>query len=206
MLCLRKAEFIKIYNKGILSVKMKKILSIFLVLATLLLLVSCGDESEVPDGMKLVENDKKTYKLYVPQEWVVDITDGVSTAYANDKSNISLMTMQWSSSKYSSVEEYCDQYYKNLKATMQNVSDIEKYIDNQKFGKDSLPALKFIYTIGPDTVDGASVDGAPAKYKFMQIFSFDSSGQVYIFTYTALEENYEDHVKSVQQIIDTFTI
>ena len=183
---------------------MKKFLSILLVLATLLLLVSCGDDSEVPDGMQLVDNDKKTYKLYVPEAWVVDVADGVSTAYANDKSNISLMTMQWSSSKYASMEEYCDQYYKNLKATMQNVSEIEKYTDNQTFGKDALPALKFIYTIGPDTDEGAAEDTTVAKYKLMQVFSFDSSGQVYIFTYTALEQNYESHIKSVQQIIDTF--
>lgn len=182
---------------------MKKIISLFLVIITVFALVSCGDTSDVPDGMQLVDNDKKTYTLYVPEAWVVDVTDGISTAYANDKSNISLMTMQWSSSQYKSLEAYCEQYYKNLADTMQNVSDIEKYTENQTFGANSLPALKYVYTIGPDTEEGEN-SSAVMKYKFMQVFSYDSSGQVYIFTYTALESNYDSHIKSVQQIIDTF--
>jgi hypothetical protein len=166
--------------------------------------VSCGEKSEVPDGMKLLENDKKTYKLYVPEAWVIDVTDGISSAYANDKSNISLMTMQWSSAEYKSLEEYCKQYYKNLAATMQNVSAIEEYTEKQTFGKDALPALKYVYTIGPEKEEGAESSAETRRYKFMQIFSYDSSGQVYIFTYTALEENYESHIKSVQQIADNF--
>lgn len=178
---------------------MKKIIAIFLVLATIFAFSSCGEPSEVPDGMMLLENDKVTYTLYVPETWTVDIADGVSAAYANDKSNISLMTMQWSAASYDSLEEYCQNYYKNIKATLQNVSEIEEYKDNQYFG--ALPALKYVYTIGADAKEG---EEAEPKYKFMQIFSYDTSGQVYIFTYTALEANYDSHTKAVNQIVENF--
>ncbi len=178
---------------------MKKIIAIFLVLTTFFALASCGESSDVPDGMMLLENDKVTYTLYVPETWIIDIADGVSAAYANDKSNISLMTMQWSNASYNSLEEYCSNYYENIKATFKNVSEIEEYKDNQHFGE--LPALKYVYTIGADAKEG---EEAEPKYKFMQIFSYDTSGQVYIFTYTALEENYDAHTKSVNQIVENF--
>jgi hypothetical protein len=178
---------------------MKKLLAIFLVFITVFSLASCGENSSIPDGMILLENDKVTYTLCIPETWTVDIADGVSTAYASDKSNISLMTMQWSSASYNSLEEYCANYYKTVKATMQNVSEIEEYKENQYFG--ALPALKYVYTIGADAKEG---EEALPKYKFMQIFSYDTSGQVYIFTYTALEENYDSHTKAVAQIVENF--
>ncbi len=181
---------------------MKRIIALFLVLTTIFALVSCGEKSDVPDGMMLLENDKVTYKLYIPNAWTVDIADGVSAAYASDKSNISLMTMQWTSVTYKSFEDYCKNYYKDIKATFQNVSEIEEYKDNQYFG--SLPALKYVYTIGPDAAEGEENAETAAKYKFMQIFSYDQSGQVYIFTYTALEANYDTHIKSVNQIVENF--
>jgi hypothetical protein len=182
---------------------MKKIISLLLITATIFALASCGGDKTVPDGMQLVNNDKQTYTLFVPETWTVDVTDGISSAYANDRSNISLMTMQWSSSQYSSLEEYCAQYYKDIAATFKNVSAIEEYKENQYFG--TLPALKFVYTIGPDAVEGQQASSASnMKYKFMQIFTFGEDGQVYIFTYTALEKNYESHLKSVNIIIETF--
>ena len=182
---------------------MKKTIAILLIAATVLALASCGGDKTVPDGMQLVNNDKQTYTLFVPETWTVDVTDGISSAYANDRSNVSLMTMQWSSAQYSSLEEYCVQYYKDIAATFKHVSDIEEYKENQFFG--TLPALKFVYTIGPDAVEGEKADSASEmKYKFMQIFSFGENGQVYIFTYTALEENYESHIKSVNLIIENF--
>lgn len=178
---------------------MKKIIALFLVLTTIFAFGACGESSDVPDGMMLLENDKVTYTLYVPETWTVDIADGVSAAYASDKSNISLMTMQWSSASYTSLEEYCTNYYEDIKTTFQNVSEIEAYKDNQYFGE--LPALKYVYTIGADAKEG---EEAEPKYKFMQIFSYDTSGQVYIFTYTALEENYDSHTKAVNQIVENF--
>ena len=180
---------------------MKKIISLVLILATLTFLFSaCGEtDTGVPDGMMLVENDKNTYKLFVPTDWTVNLSDGVSGAYANDKSNVSLMIMT-ASQNYQSLESFCQKYYKDMEATFQNVSAREEYTENQKFGQ--LPALKYVFTIG---TEASETDANAVQYKYMQIFALDqSTSQVYIFTYTALAENFAEHLEDVNRIAAEF--
>jgi len=181
---------------------MKKIISLLLIFAMLTLAFSaCGEtDTGVPDGMKLVENDKNTYKLFVPENWVVNITDGVSGAYVTqDNSNISLMIMT-ASQNYQSLESFCQKYYKDMEATFQNVSEREEYTENQKFGE--LPALKYVFTIGAEASDE---EPNAVQYKYMQIFALDQSkNQVYIFTYTAIAENYAAHLDDVNRIAAEF--
>jgi len=182
---------------------MKKIISLLLALAVfVLLLPSCGEtDTGVPEGMKLIENDKNTYKLFVPENWVVNISDGVSGAYANDKSNISLMIMT-ASSQYQSLESFCQKYYKDMEATFQNVSEREEYTENQKFGQ--LPALKYVFTIGAEASEDEAAENA-VQYKYMQIFALDQgTNQVYIFTYTATADNYAAHLDDVNRIAAEF--
>ena len=181
---------------------MKKIISLLLVLAALTLAFSaCGETDKgVPDGMKLVENDKNTYKLFVPENWVVNITDGVSGAYVTkDNSNVSLMIMT-ASQNYQSLVSFCQEYYKDMEATFKNVSEREEYTENQKFGE--LPALKYVFTIG---TEASEEEPNALQYKYMQIFALDqSSNQVYIFTYTALADNYAAHLDDVNRIVAEF--
>ena len=147
----------------------------------------------------LVENDKNTYKLFVPTDWTVNLSDGVSGAYANDKSNVSLMIMT-ASQNYQSLESFCQKYYKDMEATFKNVSEREEYTENQKFGQ--LPALKYVFTIGAEASD---TEPNAIQYKYMQIFALDqSSNQVYIFTYTALAENFSTHLDDVNSIAAEF--
>ncbi|MGN1095678.1 MAG: hypothetical protein ACI4QR_04750 [Eubacteriales bacterium] len=172
---------------------MKKTASLFLVFIMIAsLFVSCGNKNpDVPYGMKLVENEYTTYKLYIPKEWTPDVTTGFTSAYANDKSNISLLLMNWDSSKYLSIEEYCTHYYESLSSTFKEVSERELSSENQKFG--DMNALKYVYTMVSDGV----------SYKVMQTFSYNA-GCIYIFTYTATEENYEKHLDEVNSIVENF--
>jgi hypothetical protein len=181
---------------------MKKIISLLLVLSALMLAFSaCGEtDTGVPDGMMLVENDKQTYKLFVPENWIVNLTDGVSGAYvSSDNSNISLMIMT-ASHNYQSLESFCQKYYKDMEAKFKNVSAREEYTENQKFGQ--LPALKYVFTIG---AEASEEEPNAEQYKYMQIFALDqSSNQVYIFTYTALADNYATHLDDVNRIVSEF--
>jgi predicted small secreted protein len=180
---------------------MKKIISLVLVLAALALVFSaCGETNTgIPEGMKLVENDKNTYKLFVPENWTVNLSDGVSGAYANDNSNVSLMIMT-ASKNYQSLESFCQQYYKDMEATFQNVSEREEYTENQKFGQ--LPALKYVFTIG---AEASETDANAVQYKYMQIFALDqSTSQVYIFTYTAVADKFASHLDDVNRIAVEF--
>jgi hypothetical protein len=180
---------------------MKKIISLILILATLaLVFCACGEtDTGVPDGMKLVENDKNTYKLFVPNEWTVSVSDGVSGAYANDKSNVSLMIMT-ASGDYQSLESFCQKYYKDMEATFKNVSAREEYTENQKLGQ--LPALKYVFTIG---AEASETEPNAVQYKYMQIFALDQrTNQVYIFTYTAVADKYAEHLDDVNRIAAEF--
>ena len=181
---------------------MKKFISLLLIFATLALAFSaCGEtDTGVPDGMMLVENDKVTYKLFVPENWVVNITDGVSGAYvAQDNSNISLMIMT-ASQNYQSLESFCQKYYKDMEATFKNVSEREEYTENQKFGQ--LPALKYVFTIG---AEASEEEPNAVQFKYMQIFALDDkTGQVYIFTYTSTSDKYAEHLDEVNRIAAEF--
>ena len=171
---------------------MNKILSVILVLAICMTaLVSCKKKDEsIPDGMKIAENEYVTYTLYIPENWVSDISNGFTSAYANDKSNISVSVFTWGS-KYKSLEEYCNNYFESLKSTYKEISEPEKYADNQFFGE--MNAIKYVYTI---TLNGV-------VYKYMQTFSYNAA-QLYIFTYTATEENYDKHTDEVKSIMENF--
>ena len=62
--------------------KFKKAVS-FAVAAAMsaMLLTSCGEESEIPDGMQLVDNEFVNYTFYVPDDWTPDTTfDGYHSA------------------------------------------------------------------------------------------------------------------------------
>ncbi len=182
----------------------KKITALFLACVTLMFLItSCGnDDAEVPAGMKRVENDKNTYALFVPEDWTIDITDaeGISKAYAQDNSNISLIIMDWDGS-YNSLQEYCDSYYSTVTSTFKEVSEREMFSENQYFGNITAPepVLKYVYTIVSDNPKTEVKE----TYKLMQIFAYHN-GSIYIFTYTAQDSVYDSHIEEVYDIIDNF--
>ncbi len=184
---------------------MKKLTALFLACMTFIFaLTSCGNaDAEVPDGMKRIENDKNTYALFVPEDWIVDITDGEGTskAYASDKSNISLMIMDWDGS-YSSIQEFCDTFYSTITSTFKEVSEREMYSENQylgTIGENGEPVLKYVYTIVSDSAMTEEVE----TYKIMQIFGYHG-GNIYIFTYTARDVLYDTHLEEVYDIVDNF--
>ncbi len=172
----------------------KKIISFLLILVlSLSCLTACGDkDTDIPDGMKLAENEYVSYKLYVPENWTVDISAGFTTAYANDKSNISLTVFTWSS-EFDSMQKYCDDYYAKIASTFKEVSEPQMEHADQKLGDLDKYVLTYVYTM---VSDGET-------YKIMQVFAANA-GQIYIFTYTALEAKYSAHLEEVTAMIENF--
>lgn len=74
------------------DIKMKKLLSIFLLISLSLTIVSCGkDDDGIPEGMQLVRGgDDVGYYMYAPEEWTVSNQGNISAAYASavDSSSI----------------------------------------------------------------------------------------------------------------------
>jgi hypothetical protein len=187
---------------------LKKTVSFLLATAmSAVLLTSCGEESEIPEGMQLVDNEFANYEFYVPDDWTADTTiDGFLSAKASDNSNVSVQTMTWSN-KYDSLDAYFrSDYFKKLESTFKSVTLLEDEcsIENQTVGTQKNPAAKYVYTVKSDD----------ATYKIMQYFSYNA-GYIYIITYTGKisdtvngEEKtvdyFEEHLEEVSSIIDNF--
>lgn len=185
-----------------------KILAIVLLFGIVFVFTSCGEQEQIPKGMIKISSDFIDYKLYVPDSWTEDISNGFVSAYASDKSNISIQTMSLSgvfensggymfyvgNNTYSSIDEYFkNSYAKDLESTFAEYKLVEEYTTNQKFGN-SEKCAKYVYTINTNGI----------TYKFMQIFTI-SGGNMYIFTFTAAEDNFDSHVEEVNKIITNFS-
>ena len=187
---------------------LKKAISFVLATAmSAMLLTSCGNDSEIPEGMQLVSNEFTSYEFYVPEDWTVNTSiDGFLSAKTNDNSNVSVQTMTWSNN-YESLDAYFrSEYFKKLETTFKSVTLIEDECstENQTVGVQKNPAAKYVYTVKSDD----------ATYKIMQYFSYNA-GYLYMITYTGKigdtvngEEKtvdyFADHLEEVSSIIDNF--
>ena len=199
---------------------MKKIIALVCSVILCLGLVACEQKDpDVPEGMKLVETESKDYSLFVPENWSVDMSTGVVSAYASlvDQSNISftgfaikmrdLYAETVASSDTGSdtevkglVDVFWDDYSDDFAETF---GDTMKYIDENGKESDSpvyvrttlggLEANKYTYT--------ARVTGE--TYKFTQVVCIEA-GYVYILTYTAVTDSYDEHLEGVESIIANF--
>jgi len=86
---------------------MNKIISIALVLVLLFSFASCGqDENGAPFGMKLASNPEIVdYTLYIPEDWVVNSSTGMTAAQASYNDPTSIIVTNHS---HQSLNEYAD--------------------------------------------------------------------------------------------------
>ena len=190
---------------------MKKIISLFLAMIICAVLASCGEsatESDVPEGMKLVEcDDEKSYSLYVPDEWTIDMSTGTVSAYvsSSDSSNITFTGFSPDSVTDLDIPTFWADYEEDFASTfgdtMHYVSGGEELESNEdyepsiieNFGGSGSNAYRYVYT--------ALVSGD--TYKFMQVVCA-TGGYIYILTYTSTLDNYDTNIEDVQSIIDNF--
>ena len=162
------------------------------VLMSASVFTSCGKEATTILGFKEISDDGVSYDLFVPDEWVSDISTGVSAAYysAIDPSNISVMAFELDN-EVRSLPEYWETYEPGLKAVFPDLT----YVGEPEETKlDGVPAMQYIYT-------GTM---ANTNYKIMQIVSMHDA-RVHIFTYTAETVKYDEHIEDVLAILDYFT-
>lgn len=180
---------------------LKKIIIALFAVILCFCAVSCGDKDDfVPAGYKRASNKNADHTLYVPEGWVVDMSTGVTSARAskNDSSNISFMSFELDKSLINSetseddekdvIERFWDYYSAEFLKTFPDMKyDEEAKGANMLVSK--LKAKKYIYT--------ATVTGA--EYKFMQIVVIKGE-TVYLLTYTAKAELFDEHYDTVIKI------
>ena len=185
------------------NIKMKSlkiIISALMAVCILICVSACGkSDTEIPKGMQLVQSDFVDAKLFVPEEWTPDVTQGFLSAYVqSDKSSVSLTAMTGTKS-YSSFNEYLEVYLSELESTYAGY----EYIASES----RVPTAD-----EPDT--GITLGGVEAArivfkiksgeltYKYMQIIA--SHGYIYTLTYTALEDKFDSHTEEINKIISEF--
>ncbi len=176
---------------------MKNILKLSALLCVILTAAAlfCGctqQDGEAPMGFKEISNDGVSYNLYVPDEWISDISTGVTAAYYSnvDPSNVSVIAFDLTADTATNIEGYWATYEPSLKALFSN---FEYVGEPDKIKLDGTDATAYTYT-------GTLTD---VQYKVMQVVTIKDA-QVYVFTYTATAEKYDTHFEDVWAILGYF--
>lgn len=195
---------------------MKKTISLIVVFVICIMsLVSCSKADDyVPAGYKKASNKNADYDLFVPAGWTVDISTGVTTAYAADKSNISFVGFELDDTmiRFDPVtpddedepsddgEELdiktVDDYWKYYESTFSSTfSDMEYLINGENMLLSGIEAKKYAYKATVTEIE----------YVFLQVVALKNK-TVYVFTYTAKESLYESHLEEVEEMLGYLSI
>lgn len=180
--------------------KLKGVLSaaLLLSLALCMLLTSCAAPQEaggvpIPQGMKDATGDGVGYYLFLPNDWKVDHSTGVTIAtYATARIVFSSFNSKrepdeyWNASRAETEEMFTDFH-------------MDEEAASTLFGKNAALRYKFSGIL----YDGNG-DGKKDKYGVTQYVS-KRNGKMYVLTYMApFEKDYEQYTTVVEAIVTNF--
>ncbi len=174
---------------------MKKFTSIICLLFALTLLFTGCSNDGAPDGFKNVASERESFYLYVPNAWISNNTGGTASAYysSDDTSNMSFTCLVIDPDEMDELKEYYDISVAELASVLPEFEIIEQTAPAE--GEEPLKitdkeTLIFEYKckLGEDI------------YRYKQAVTMKDDF-FYIFTYTALEGNYEKHLEDVNATI-----
>ncbi len=167
---------------------MTRFLLVLLMAALALSAVSCEKgEYDPPAGMQTASDENAAFCLFVPDDWTLDYSTAAAGAYfsKDDPSSVSLMAWELDHTD-TTVDEWWEMNKTEISTVFSNVEELSA----ENTTVDGTYAKKYVYT--------ASL--GEYSYKIMQIACIED-GDVYLFTYTSLPENYDTHLDDVEQIL-----
>ena len=168
---------------------MKKILSLICAVICVLALASCGNTANAPKGMKLASNEICDYYFYVPQNWTVDMSTGVASAYFSDTDKSNMSFTSYALSKEMTPDEYWETLKTDYSAIFAELSEPEV----KETTLDGVAAKQYTYTAKAGT----------AEFKIMQVFCIKGE-TAYVFTFTATPEKFAEHIDKVGLVLAEF--
>lgn len=171
---------------------MKKLYSLLILTLCFAWLASCSHkDSDVPQGMKIASGEYSDYNLYVPEKWTVETSTGVITAKYSDSVMVNVtMTAASLIDGVSTLDEYWNWFRESFE---QNITGFQEEA-NEDMLLDGHAAKKYIYS--------GAVAGVDVKY--LQCICIKDKA-VYIFTYTASPEQYDQYTDDIDRMLETFT-
>ena len=191
---------------------MKKILTLTFILAMCLCLFACGEDSDVPVGMRLAsDTDIVDYKLFVPEAWEIVSGDSAqSQAFVSDTDRTNVIVNQWNITE--NTKTVNDWWEKEYKPQVFETGAIQKVaIEKNKDGKEGVnvtlggkAATKYTYT--------GMVGDTYFKY---EVVGCVANGSIYVMHFTYMQDSVKEgekitysacdlHKASVESIITNF--
>ena len=182
---------------------MKKIVALLLCLLSLFSLASCGNDlpegAELPEGMQYAGGAPYGFYLYVPEEWTLTAMDEIVGAFVStlDLSSVSMTRVQ----KPDGMD--IDAYFKDAMADIP-FEDYTLAKDGVSLllGSVSAKGYEYTYSYKPYEKDAQT-------YRVMQVIG-EYKGELYVFTYTALDElkdaentYFGAHIEDVNEILES---
>ncbi len=183
--------------------KTKNLISLVLALVLLCgMMASCSKETEsglsIPSYMQSIASEMGDYELIVPSEWLVETTQGMTSAYAEDqvRSNITVCANELSTD-ITTVEAYWDYFSAQFSAVFTDFTLLEAEPAKITIGSEhqghSVEGLQYHYTATVGDV----------KYRWLQTVCLHK-GTIYIITFTTTVDMYEEREEELVEIFRYF--
>lgn len=198
---------------------MKKLFLILITIFTTLLLFSCGDDSDIPEGMQVVDGSSEDgYVFYAPEEWTLGTKlDGLAYVYVSRTNNTSVSFIEIDKSAFvkpepamSDEDFFLNHYFNSMKSEFpESTQWSEKCGETTLLGQGDTKADKAVkYTYSYLYED--SYYNTDRRIGFIQILA-SNNGRFYILTYSspmaasADDAGYYDtYLEKFYQIVDNF--
>ncbi len=172
-----------------------KLLPALILAGLTLTMASCNktqDEFAPPAGFITASSEASDFYFYVPDDWTVDYSTAAAGAYfsADDPSSVSVMAWELEYTD-TTVEEWWELNQSEIESVFTNFT-LES---SENTTINDLYAKKYIYTAALGDYD----------YRIMQAACVKNS-TVYLFTYTSLPENFDEHTDEVSQMLSFLII
>lgn len=176
---------------------MKRIGILVLLLALSLLLVACGGDDDVPDGMQLVAGGEELgYYFYVPEEWTVANQGEVKVAFASN-----LDTTSASFARAEAPIGSLNDYFTESLEKLGFATDVKLMGEKCDFGNaEPDEAYKYIYEYKFEDFDFRTMQILIARGEDFYIFTFTSQ----LTERTEGESYYDFYSEKLQSIIKNF--
>ena len=140
--------------------------------------------SDAPDGMVLVSGNDVAFRFYAPADWKIDTDNGNCLVYVSDEDRSNVSVLPYSPSEEGvSVAKYWEMTEAKYQKTFEEFALCGEPEATKLGGKDAM-AYTYTYRLGG------------VAYKSRQVIAVYSAA-LYSMTYTALPENYDQHIEDV---------
>ena len=180
----------KMENKMKKSVKIISIICLAIMMAASM--AACAD-SDVPDGYQLIACEGDEFRLYVPTQWVVNTSGGVTCAYYTSDAEMGVTVTRADDAEGLSLDEYwvvCDANYKAELDSYVYDGNIKNIVMGGKAAQERSFSAKVT------RFDESQNKSVTVDYKFLQVI-VQNDGVTYVFTYSAPADQFDSQLETV---------